>query len=200
MQKRIADIIADILVEHGITDIFSLVGGGAMFLNDAFGHREGLRVMYNQHEQACSMAAEGYVRATGRMAAVCVTTGPGGTNAITGVLGAYQDNYPMLVISGQVRYETTVDSTGLPLRFLGEQEHDIVNTVRPLTKYAVMVKRPEDVRYEIEKAMHIALEGRCGPCWVDVPLNIQSAPADPSSMRPYVPETSKTVWDSARFF
>lgn len=200
MQKRIADIIADILVEHGITDIFSLVGGGAMFLNDAFGHREGLHVMYNQHEQACSMAAEGYVRATGRMAAVCVTTGPGGTNAITGVLGAYQDNYPMLVISGQVRYETTVDSTGLPLRFLGEQEHDIVNTVRPLTKYAVMVKRPEDVRYEIEKAIHIALEGRCGPCWVDVPLNIQSAPADPSSMRPYVPETSKTVWDSARFF
>lgn len=198
MQQRVADIIADILVEHGITDIFSLVGGGAMFLNDAFGHHKGLRVMYNQHEQACSMAAEGYVRATGRMAAVCVTTGPGGTNAITGVLGAYQDNYPMLVISGQVRYETTVDSTGLPLRFLGEQEHDIVNTVRPLTKYAVMVKRVEDVRYEIEKAMYIAQEGRRGPCWVDIPLNIQSAPANPDSMRPFVAVPAKREWNHER--
>lgn len=200
MTKRIADVIADILVEHGIADVFSLVGGGAMFLNDAFAHHKGLRVMYNQHEQACSMAAEGYVRATGRMAAVCVTTGPGGTNAITGVLGAYQDNYPMLVISGQVRYETTVDSTGLPLRFLGEQEHDIVNTVRPLTKYAVMVKRPEDVRYEIEKAIHIAMEGRRGPCWVDVPLNIQSEPAGSVSMRPYQVENVQLSWDSRAFF
>ena len=200
MQKRIADIIADLLVAHGITDVFSLVGGGAMFLNDALGHHAGLRVMYNQHEQACSMAAEGYVRATGNMAAVCVTTGPGGANAITGVLGAYQDNYPMLILSGQVRYETTAASTGLPLRFLGEQEHDIVRTVRPLTKYAVMVKRPEDVRYEIEKAIFIAQEGRPGPCWVDVPLNIQSAPASLASMRPYLPEKAAHSWDAEAFW
>ena len=103
MKKRISDIIADYLADKGINDIFCLVGGGAMFMNDAFGHNPKLHVTYTQHEQACSMAAEGYVRACGKMAAVCVTTGPGGTNAITGVLGAFQDNYPMLVLSGQVR-------------------------------------------------------------------------------------------------
>ena len=139
MKKRIADIIAEILVEHDITDIFSVVGGGAMFLNDAFGHNEKLNFMFNHHEQACAIAAEGYVRATGKMAAVCVTTGPGGINALNGVLGSFQDNYPMIVISGQVRYETTADSTGLPLRFMGEQEHNIVDTVKPLTKYSVML-------------------------------------------------------------
>ena len=200
MSRRVADVVADILVEHGITDIFSLVGGGAMFLNDAFGHHESLRVMYNQHEQACAMAAEGYVRATGRMAAVCVTTGPGGTNAITGVLGAYQDNYPMLVISGQVRYETTAVSTGLPLRFMGEQEHNIVDTVRPLTKYAVMITRVGDVRYEIEKAIHLALSGRRGPCWVDIPLNIQSAPVEDERMRSFVPQIEEHAWDKEGFF
>lgn len=200
MKKRIADIVADILIEHGITDIFSLVGGGAMFLNDAFGHRDGLRVMYNQHEQACSMAAEGYVRASGKMAAVCVTTGPGGTNAITGVLGAFQDNYPMLVISGQVRYETTADSTGLPLRFMGEQEHNIVDTVKPLTKYAVMVKKPENIKYELEKAMWIANDGRKGPCWVDIPMNIQSGLIEPETLRTFTPNEGPKEWDKAAFF
>ena len=159
MKKRIADIVADSIVAHGIDQVFSLVGGGAMFLNDAFGHHPRLNVMYTQHEQACSMAAEGYVRAGGKMAAVCVTTGPGGTNAITGVLGAYQDNYPMLVVSGQVRYPTTADSTGLPLRFMGEQEHDIVTTVQNMTKYAVMIRKPEEVLCELEKAMYLAEEG-----------------------------------------
>lgn len=199
MKKRIADIVADILVQYGITNIFSLVGGGAMFLNDAFGHCPELHVMYNQHEQACSMAAEGYVRACGKMAAVCVTTGPGGTNAITGVLGAFQDNYPMLVISGQVRYETTAESTGLPLRFMGEQEHNIVDTVKPLTKYAVMVKRGEDIRYEIEKAIYIANSGRKGPCWVDIPMNIQSGLIEAEGLRHYEQEESKPTWDSAAF-
>lgn len=195
MQKRIADIVADILIENGITDLFSLVGGGAMFLNDAFGHRDELHVMYNQHEQACSMAAEGYVRATGKMAAVCVTTGPGGTNAITGVLGAFQDNYPMLIVSGQVRYETSSMSTGLPLRFMGEQEHNIVETVRPLTKYAVMVTKPEDIRYELEKAIWIAKDGRKGPCWVDIPMNIQSGVIDPHILRGFTPEVQTQDWD-----
>ena len=156
MKKRIADIIADTLVNYGIRDLFSVVGGGAMFLNDAFGHHDGLKVTYTNHEQACSIAAEGYVRASGKMAAVCVTTGPGGTNALTGVLGAYQDNYPMIIISGQVKYENCIESTGLNLRFLGEQEHNIVATVKPLTKYAVMVTQPEDVIYEVEKAMYLA--------------------------------------------
>lgn len=199
MKKRIADVIADFLVENGINVVFSLVGGGAMFMNDAFGHDERLEVVYNQHEQACSMAAEGYVRASGKTAAVCITTGPGGTNAITGVLGAYQDNYPMLIISGQVRYATTVENAGIPLRFLGEQEHDIVATVKPLTKYAVMVKDSYDVIYELEKALYIAEEGRKGPCWVDVPLDIQGKEVDTEKLKHFSKPNEKQKWDCREF-
>ena len=199
MKRRVADIVADFLVKAGITDVFSLVGGGAMFLNDAFGHREDLRVIYTQHEQACSMAAEGYVRCCGKMAAVCVTTGPGGTNAITGVLGAFQDNYPMMVISGQVRYATTVDSTGLNLRFLGEQEHDIITTVKNLTKYAVMLRRAEDVAYELEKAMYISEEGRPGPVWIDIPMDIQSMEVEVDELRHFEINKEKQTWDLQGF-
>ena len=199
MKKRIADIVADCMAAHGITQVFSLVGGGAMFLNDAFGHHPVLNVVYTQHEQASSMAAEGYVRAGGKMAAVCVTTGPGGTNAITGVLGAYQDNYPMLVVSGQVRYPTTAASTGLPLRFMGEQEHDIVTTVRNLTKYAVMIRKPEEVLYELEKAMYIAEEGRPGPVWVDIPMDIQSMVVEEAELTHFAPPVEKSPWDMDAF-
>lgn len=199
MKKRVADIVAEIISKHGITDIFCLVGGGSMFLNDAFGHNEHLQVTYNQHEQACSMAAEGYVRACGKPAVVCVTTGPGGTNAITGVLGAFQDNYPMLVVSGQVRYETCADSTGLPLRFMGEQEHDIVTTVKNLTKYAVMVKKPEDVVYELEKALYITSDGRRGPCWVDIPMDIQSSMIETDGLRHFEAPQKETKWDIEKF-
>lgn len=199
MKKRVVDIIADILLEHGITDVFSIVGGGAMFLNDALGHRDGLRVMFNHHEQACSMAAEGYVRAGGRMAAVCVTTGPGGTNATTGVLGAFQDNYPMLVISGQVRWPTTAESTGLPLRFMGEQEHNIVDTVRPLTKYVALLREPNQVRYEMEKVIYLAAHGRPGPCWLDVPLDVQGAEVEEEELTSFVPDMEVSRWDRAQF-
>lgn len=199
MKKRIADIVADSIVAHGIDQVFSLVGGGAMFLNDAFGHHPRLNVMYTQHEQACSMAAEGYVRAGGKMAAVCVTTGPGGTNAITGVLGAYQDNYPMLVVSGQVRYPTTADSTGLPLRFMGEQEHDIVTTVQNMTKYAVMIRKPEDVLRELEKAMYLAEEGRPGPVWVDIPMDIQSMVVEEEKLPHFVKPHENREWDIEKF-
>lgn len=196
---RVADIVANSIYEHGTKDVFCLVGGGSMFLNDALGHNPNLKVTFMEHEQACSMAAEGYVRASGRMAAVCVTTGPGGTNAITGVLGAFQDNYPMLVVSGQVRYPTCIDSTGLPLRFLGEQEHNIVDTVKPLTKYAVMIKKPEDALYEVEKAIYIANEGRRGPTWVDIPMDIQNAQVEPENLRHFVPEANKSNWDKEAF-
>ena len=129
MKIRAADYIAKLLVEKGLPDVFSVVGGGAMHLNDAFGNCQGLNVVYNLHEQGCTMAAEGYARVHGKPATVCVTTGPGGTNAITGVLCAWQDNIPMLVISGQVRYNITVESTGLPLRQFGDQEHYIIDTI-----------------------------------------------------------------------
>ena len=107
MKQRLADYVADFLVAHGVTDVFSVVGGGAMHLNDAFGHHSGLHVTYNHHEQACAIAAEAYARLDNRIAAVCVTTGPGGTNALTGVLGGWLDSIPMFVVSGQVRYDTT---------------------------------------------------------------------------------------------
>lgn len=197
MKKRAADLIADILSEHGITDIFSVAGGGSMFLNDAFGHRQDISVTFHHHEQACAMAAEGYVRASGKMACVCVTTGPGGTNAVTGVLGAYQDNYPMLVISGQVRYQTSALSVGLSLRFMGEQEHNIVDTVRTLTKYASVVRKPEDIRYETEKAIYIANDKRKGPCWIDIPLDVQGAFVDSDDLRGYEPQEKKEIYDLA---
>ena len=199
MKKRASDIVADYLVETGITDVFCLVGGGSMFLNDSVGHKEGLHVTYCQHEQACSMAAEGYVRATGKMAAVCVTTGPGGTNAITGVLGAFQDNYPMLVLSGQVRKPTGVESTGLSLRFMGEQEHNIVSTVKSLTKYVKYVENPEDIRYELQKASKIAMEGRRGPVWLDIPMDVQSAVIDDEGLKEFHDEELIKAWDKDTF-
>ena len=127
MKQRLADYVADFFVAHGVTDCFSVVGGGAMHLNDAFGHKEGLKVTYNHHEQACAIAAEAYARLDNRIAAVCVTTGPGGTNAITGVVGGWLDSIPMFIISGQVRYDTTARyasqfTDGLPLRAVGDQE------------------------------------------------------------------------------
>ena len=126
MKQRLADYVADFLVNHGVSDCFSVVGGGAMHLNDALGHKEGLKVTNNHHEQASAIAAEAYARLDNKIAALCVTTGPGGTNAITGVLGGWLDSIPMFVLSGQVRYDTTARYTsqftdGLPLRAVGDQ-------------------------------------------------------------------------------
>lgn len=199
MKIRLADFVANYLFENKIKDIFCLVGGGSMFLNDAFGHKDDLHVTYCQHEQACSMAAEGYVRATGKMATVCVTTGPGGTNAITGVLGAFQDNYPMLVISGQVRRETGVEATGLPLRFNGEQEHDITDTVRPLTKYVKYIDNPDEILYELGKAIYIAMDGRRGPVWLDIPMDVQNALIDTDDLKEFCPEKKENSWDINKF-
>ena len=177
--KRVADIIVDTLIELNIKDCFSVVGGGAMHLNNAFVlKKDKLRTIYNHHEQACTMAAEGYARLSGKMAAVCVTSGPGGTNAINGVQGAWVDNLPMIVISGHPRYETTVPYTGLKLRVRGVQENDIVGMVSGITKYAKTILDPSTIKYEIEKAVSIALDGRRGPVWIDVPLDVQGALVD----------------------
>ncbi len=178
MRQRLADYVADFLVNHGVSDCFCVVGGGAMHLNDALGHKDGLKVTYNHHEQACAIAAEAYARIDNKIAALCVTTGPGGTNALTGVLGGWLDSIPMFVVSGQVRYDTTVRYTsqfteGLPLRAVGDQEYDIVKSVEPMTKYAVMLEDPNNIRYVLEKAWHLATTGRPGPVWVDIPVNFQ---------------------------
>lgn len=194
MKQRVADYIADFLADNGIDTVFSVVGGGAMHLNDAFGKHEKLTVIHNHHEQASAMAAEGYARLNGKIAAVCVTTGPGGTNALTGVLGAWQDNVPMLVISGQVRYSTTIEASGLNLRQMGEQEYCIVKSAAPMTKYAYMVKDVSEVSYVLEKALYMATHGRRGPVWIDVPLNIQGAEADTSTFRHF--EVSPSYHDT----
>jgi acetolactate synthase I/II/III large subunit len=185
---KVSDYIAKRLVENGVCHVFMVTGGGAMHLNDAFGKQPGLEFICNHHEQACAMAAEGYARLTGKMAAVCVTTGPGGTNALTGVFGAWTDSIPMLVISGQVRYDTTVRSTGLNLRQLGDQEFDIVRAAATMTKYAVMVDNPADIRYHLERAIGLAKAGRPGPCWIDVPHNVQGAMVEESTLRGYDPK------------
>lgn len=177
MKQRLADYVADFLVEHGVTDCFSVVGGGAMHLNDALGHKKGLKVTYNHHEQACAIAAEAYARLDNRIAAVCVTTGPGGTNALTGVVGGWLDSIPMFIISGQVRYDTTaryaLSYTETPLRAMGDQEYDIVKSVENMTKYATMLENPTQIRYVLEKAWHLATTGRPGPVWIDIPVNFQ---------------------------
>src|SRR5574344_1853128 len=135
MKQRVADYIADFFVNHDITDVFTVTGGGAMHLDDAFGHKSGLHCTYNHHEQACAIAAEAYTRYSRRIAAVCVTSGPGGTNAITGVMGGYLDSVPMFIVSGQVKRETTVWSCPeLGLRALGAQEFPIIDRVSCRTK------------------------------------------------------------------
>ena len=185
MEIRVAEYISEFLAEKGIGQVFMVTGGGAMHLNDALGKNKGLKCIYNHHEQACTIAAESYARLSGTIAAVCVTSGPGGTNAITGVLGGWLDSIPMLVISGQVKFETTVRSTGLPLRQLGDQEFDITSCVKTMTKYSKMVTEPNDIRYYLEKAFYIATHGRKGPCWLDIPLNVQGATIQTENLRFY---------------
>lgn len=192
MKVKVSDYIAQFLVDNGIRDCFTVVGGGAMHLNDAFGHQEGLHCTYNHHEQACAIAAEAYARINNEMALCCVTTGPGGTNAITGVVGAWLDSIPMLVISGQVRYDTTARSTGLNLRAMGDQEFDICKSVECMTKYCEMVIDPLKIRYCLQKALYMAKEGRPGPSWLDIPLNVQGAFIDTDDFYPdFVPEEGK---------
>lgn len=175
MRIKVSNYIAKKLVEHGITRVFTVTGGGAMHLNDALGHEEGLRCLYQHHEQACAIAAESYARIHNKIGAVCVTTGPGGTNAITGVLGGWLDSIPMLILSGQVRYDTTARWSGVGIRAMGDQEFDITKAVGCMTKYSEMVIDPLRIRYCLEKAIYLAYSGRPGPVWLDIPLNVQGA-------------------------
>lgn len=180
---RTAEFITDHISAQGINYSLSVTGGGAMFLNDYFGHSGSLQTKYFHHEQACAMAAEGYARIADRLGVVVVTTGPGGINALNGVFGAWTDSIPMLVISGQVKRETCLSSYDLPdLRQLGDQEVDIVAMATPITKYSVQVRDPLQIRYHLEKAIYLATHGRPGPCWLDIPIDVQSAQVDPDSL------------------
>ena len=197
MKKRLSDYIADRLVEAGICQVFTVTGGGAMHLNDALGHKEGLHCLYNHHEQASAMAAEAYARIHNRIAALCVTTGPGGTNAITGVVGGWLDSIPMLVLSGQVRYDTTARWSGVGIRAMGAQEFDICKSIDCMTKYSEMVLDPERIRFCLEKALYLSQSGRPGPCWLDIPLNVQSAQIETEALGGFDPaayEAGGTGW------
>ncbi|WP_256731229.1 thiamine pyrophosphate-binding protein [Sphingomonas sp. dw_22] len=193
-KMKLAAWVADRLAERGIRDVFMLTGGGAMHLNHALGTHAELTTIFTHHEQALSMAAEAYYRLTNRLAVVNVTSGPGGTNAITGVYGAWVDSIGMLVLSGQVKTETTVRATGLPLRQYGDQELDIEELVRPITKYAVMVTDPNTIRYHLEKALYLATSGRPGPVWLDIPLDVQATQIDPDSLPGFDPAELDEPW------
>ena len=153
MRVKVSNYISQWLVDAGICQAFMVTGGGAMHLDDALGHQPGLACIYNHHEQACAIAAESYARIHNRIAALCVTTGPGGTNAITGVLGGWLDSIPMLILSGQVRYDTTARWSGVGIRAMGDQEFDICQAISCMTKYSEMVIDPLRIRYCLEKAL-----------------------------------------------
>jgi acetolactate synthase-1/2/3 large subunit len=185
--KRVSDIVADLLVAHGISHVFMVTGGGAMHLNDAFGRHPGLTPVFCHHEQACSMAAESYGRLSNRLAAVNVTTGPGGINSLNGVFGAFVDSVGMVVVSGQVKRETMMGSYDLGLRQLGDQEVDIVAMVATITKSAEVLDDPNETRFVVERALWTARHGRPGPVWIDIPIDVQSALVDESTLRSFDP-------------
>lgn len=175
MAVKLSDYIFSFISALGIKDVFAVCGGGAMHLVDSLGRNKDLNYVAVHHEQAAAMAAESYARIFG-LGAVLVTSGPGGTNTLTGLAGAWIDSIPVIFISGQVTSNTLIGDTGL--RQFGIQESDIVNLVKPLTKYAVTIKDPKSIKYHLQKALYLALNGRPGPVWIDVPLDIQSSLID----------------------
>jgi acetolactate synthase I/II/III large subunit len=185
---RVTDYIVKRLVEYGVRHVFMITGGGAMHLNDSVGSCPDLEYICNHHEQASAMGAEGYSRTTGQLGVVIVTSGPGGTNTMTGVIGQWLDSVPTLYVSGQVKRETTIESCReLGLRQLGDQEINIVDMVRPVTKFAAIVDEPQKVRVLLERALHEAVTGRPGPVWLDIPLDVQGAQVDEEGLPGYEP-------------
>lgn len=183
---KVSDLIVKTLAKHGIDTCFSVTGGGSMHLNHSFSMNKKFNVIYNHHEQASSIAAESFYRLNNQLCTLNVTSGPGGTNAITGVYGAFVDSIGMIVLSGQVKLETTVSASKVPLRQLGDQELDIIPVIKPITKFSKMITKPNDILYDLEKAIYLAKSGRPGPCWLDIPLDIQAAMVDVRKLKRYV--------------
>ena len=183
---KLSDYIAKYLADYGVRHVFMLTGGGAMHLNDSFGKESRIQCICNHHEQACAIAAEGYSRTSGRLAVVNVTSGPGGLNTLTGVMGQWTDSVPVLYISGQVRFDTTVYSCReINLRQLGDQEICIVDIIRPITKFSAVVTKPSEIKRFLGKAIYIATHGRPGPVWLDIPMNIQGAMIEEELLEDY---------------
>jgi acetolactate synthase I/II/III large subunit len=180
---KLSDYIMQVIADLGVRHVFMLPGGGAMHLVDSLGRNKRLSYICNLHEQACAIAADAYGQYTNNIGVALVTTGPGGTNTITGVAAAWLDSTPVLFLSGQVKRSDMIGDRGV--RQVGFQEIDIVSLVRPITKYAVTVMDPSSIRYHLEKALHLATHGRPGPVWIDVPLDVQAAVIDESTLRGY---------------
>jgi acetolactate synthase-1/2/3 large subunit len=181
---RLSDYVMRFIAAQGVRHVFLVTGGGAMHLNASLAQCPELEPVCNSHEQASAMAAESYSKATNNLGVALVTTGPGGTNALTGVTGAWLDSTPVLVISGQVKRP---DRKAAGMRQLGVQEVDIVSIAKPVTKYAVTVLDPSSIRYHLEKAVWLARNGRPGPVWVDIPLDVQASPIDEANLPAFDP-------------
>ncbi len=182
---KLSDYVIAKVAEQGVKHVFMLPGGGAMHLNDSLGRRPEIEYVGTLHEQAAAIAAEAYARVTNNLGVAMVTTGPGGTNAVTGIAGAYLDSTPCLYLAGQVKRADLKRDSGV--RILGVQEVDMISIVSSITKYAVTVMEPSSVRFHLEKAIHLAKEGRPGPVWVEFPLDVQGADVDPGTMEAFVP-------------
>src|ERR1700761_5422751 len=199
---KLSDYVLKFVADLGITNCFLVTGGGAMHLNQSLGSETRITAICNSHEQASAICAEGFAKATNGLGFCMVTTGPGGTNAVTGVAGAWLDSTPVLYVSGQVkRPDRMFDAvTGKPLgmRQLGVQEVDICSIVAPITKYAVTILEPSDIRYHLEKAVYLALNGRPGPVWIDIPLDVQATPLpDTETLRRFDASAHETAQANA---
>jgi len=192
---KLSDYVVRFIAEQGVTHVFLLPGGGAMHLNDSLGKCPDIEYVCNLHEQACAIAAEAYARVTNNLGVAMVTTGPGGTNTVTGVAAAWLDSTPCLFISGQVKRADLKADKGV--RILGVQEIDIVTIVKSITKYAVTILEPSSIRFHLEKAAHLARHGRPGPVWIDIPLDVQAAEIDPEKLKRYDPDEAGPAWDPA---
>ena len=170
---KVSDYVIQYLESLGVLHMFMLPGGGAMHLNDSLGNSKKIQYVVCLHEQACSIAAEAYARVTNKPGLLMVTTGPGGTNALTGVTAAYIESTPMIVLSGQVKRADMVNGQGI--RQQGMQEVDIISMVKPVTKYAALVTEPQDIKYHLDRALYEAIHGRKGPVWLDIPLDVQAS-------------------------
>jgi len=186
---RLSDYVIQFLRDsYKVDTFFTLSGGGCIFLMDSLGTIKNIKYIANHHEQASAIAAEGYARMHNKMGCCIVTSGPGGTNTLTGVLCSWLDSIPMIIISGQVNKEMTTNYTNLPLRQLGDQEFNIIDSVKNMTKYAVQVNDPKTIRYHLERACFEATTGRPGPVWLDLPLNTQSLDINPEELESFIPE------------
>lgn len=186
MTIKLSDYVFGFVASLGVKHVFEVTGGGAMHLNDSLGACTDIEFVCTLHEQAAAMAAESYAKVVNDIGVCLVTTGPGGTNALTGVAGAWLDSTPMLVISGQVKRADLKGTTGV--RQMGVQEVDIVAMATPVTKYAVTVTDPLDIRFHLEQGVHLARTGRPGPVWIDIPLDVQGAMIEEHALRAFVPD------------